>query len=175
MTDYYDNRAIVAEHLIISILLNLIGIFEVIHDMLDTRQRYYDMNLTRLCPLILRIVPIMLRNVLKFELLTFHSYYNLRGARIKPGKCTPWLCLSSLNTHICHILKASGRTICGNNEQHESVWKANVQKSRTSQRSEGYFLVMRSNNNGFLGNYQRKLLNLSFRVNSLQDANPASL
>lgn len=121
MTDYYDNRAIVAEHLIISILLNLIGIFEVIHRMLDTRLRFYGMNSTRLCPLILRIVPIMLRNVLKPELLTCHSYYKLRGARIKPGKRTPWLCLSLLNTHICHILTVSGRTIPGNNEQHESV------------------------------------------------------
>lgn len=118
MPDYCDNRVIVDEHLIISILLNLIGIFEVIHGMLDTRLQYYDMNSTRLCPLILRIVPIMLRNVLKPELLTFHLYYELRGARIKPGKRTPWLCLSSLNTHICHILTASGRTIPGNNEQH---------------------------------------------------------
>lgn len=75
MADYYDNRAIVAERLIISILLNLIGIFEVIHCMPDTRQRYYDMNSTRLCPLILRNDPIMLRNVLKPELLTFHLYY----------------------------------------------------------------------------------------------------
>lgn len=138
MTDYCDNRAIVAEHLIISILLNLIGIFEVIHGMLDTMLRYYDRNSTRLCPLILRIVPIM-RNVLKPELSTFRSYYKLRGARIKPGKRTPWLCLSLLNAHICHILTVSGCTIPGNNEQHESVWKAKVQKSQTTQHSDVFW------------------------------------